>query len=78
MNPEVAKRIVAWFKKEGWPKENERIAEVVEHGMYCKGCGGDRSVHRSPDCWILKCCVDDKMHEFCYECSTFPCEQSSE
>ena len=74
---EAAQRIVAWFKKEGWLKENEGINKVIERHMYCKGCRGDRSVHWSPDCWILKCCVDNKGHEFCYECSTFPCEQLS-
>jgi len=74
-DPEAATRIVAWFKKEGWLKENEGIAEVVKRDMYCKGCKGDRSVHWSPDCWILKCCVDDKGHEFCYQCNIFPCDR---
>lgn len=77
-DPEAAERIVAWFRKEGWLKENEGINEVVKRSMYCKGCRGDRSVHWSPDCWILKCCVDEKGHEFCFECSTFPCERLME
>jgi len=77
-DPEAAQRIVAWFEKEGWLKEDEGIAEVVGRGMYCKGCRGDRAVHWSPDCWILKCCVDEKGHTFCYECSEFPCERLSE
>jgi hypothetical protein len=76
--PDAAQSIVAWYKKEGWLKEDEGIAEVVELGIYCKGCRGDRSVHWSPDCWILKCCVDDKGHEFCHECVSFPCERLSE
>ena len=76
--PDVAQRLVAWFKKEGWLKEDEGISEVIERRMYCRGCRGDRSVHWSADCWILKCCVDDKGHEFCYECSMFPCERLSE
>ena len=71
---EAAKRIVAWFKKEGWLKENEGINEVVERHMYCRGCREDRSVHWSPDCRILKCCVDNKGYKFCYECDTFPCQ----
>ena len=75
---EAGQRIVAWFKKEGWLKEDEGINEVIERRMYCKGCRGDRAVHWSPDCWILKCCVDDKGHKFCYQCSTFPCERLSE
>lgn len=77
-DPEAAQRIIAWFKKEGWLKENEGINEIIERRMYCKGCRDDRSVHWSPDCWILECCVDDKGHKFCYECNTFPCEQLSE
>lgn len=77
-DPEAAKRVVAWFKKEGWLKENEGIDEVMKRSMYCKGCRGDRSVHWSSDCWILQCCVDDKGHEFCYECSEFPCQRLEE
>jgi hypothetical protein len=77
-DPDAANRIVAWFKKEGWLKENEGIKEVIKRGMYCKGCRGDRSVHWSPDCWILKCCVDEKGNRFCYECDGFPCERLSE
>ena len=76
--PDAAQRLVAWFKKEGWLKEDEGINEVIERRMYCMGCRGDRSVHWSSDCWILKCCVDDKGHEFCYECGMFPCERLSE
>ena len=76
--PDAAQRLVAWFKKEGWLKENEGMNEVIERRMYCSGCRGDRSVHWSSDCWILKCCVDDKGHEFCYECGMFPCERLSE
>ena len=74
-DPEAAQRIVTWFRKEGWLKEDEGMKEVIERSMYCKGCRGDRSVHWSPDCSILACCVDDKGHEFCYQCDDFPCEQ---
>lgn len=74
-DPEAAQRIVAWFKREGWLKEDEGITEIIERSMYCKGCKGDRSVHWSPDCEILTCCINDKGHQFCYECSVFPCEQ---
>lgn len=73
-DPEAAQRIVAWFKKEGWLKEDEGINEVVARSMYCKGCRGDRAVHWSPDCSILQCCID-KGHQFCCECSNFPCDQ---
>jgi hypothetical protein len=77
-DPEAARRIVAWFKQEGWLKENEGVKEVIERRMYCEGCREDRSIHWSPDCWILKCCVDEKGHDFCYECEVFPCERLSE
>jgi len=72
-DPDAAQRVVAWFRQMGWLEEDEGIAEVIERRMYCQGCRGDRSVHWSADCWILKCCVDDKRLEYCYECDTFPC-----
>lgn len=72
-NSEVAERLVAWFKKEGWIEEDEGIEQIIERNMYCKGCRGDRSVHWSPDCKILQCCTD-KGYIFCYECNDFPCE----
>jgi hypothetical protein len=73
-DPEAAKRIVAWFKKEGWLNGDEGIKEVMEKSMYCTGCRGDPLIHWTPDCWILKCCVHEKGHEFCYQCNTFPCK----
>ncbi len=72
---EAAGRVVAWFKEMGWLEENEGVSEVLQRSMYCQGCRGDRSVHWSADCWILKCCVDDRGLAFCYECDTFPCEK---
>jgi len=42
------------------------------------GCHGDRSLHWSPDCWILQCCVDEKGLRYCYECHVFPCERLRE
>jgi len=72
---EAAERVVAWFREEGWLQTGEGMSEVIERSMYCKGCRGDRSVHWSPDCWILQCCVDEKGLEFCYECDVFPCER---
>jgi hypothetical protein len=74
-DPAAAQRIVAWYKKEGWLKDNEGIKEVVERSMYCNGCKSDRSVHWSPDCEILQCCVDTKGHQFCSACSDFVCER---
>jgi hypothetical protein len=67
-NPKIAQQIVDWFKKE----KNE---EVKIEDIHCLGCKGDRAKHWSPDCWILKCCVDVKRKEFCYECGDFPCEK---
>ena len=61
-----------------WLCENEGMSEVIQRSMYCTGCRGDRSVHWSPDCWILKCCVDKKGLDFCHECDVFPCKQLDE
>jgi len=72
---EAAAEVIAWYKKEGWLKEEEGVTEAVERSMYCKGCHGDRSVHWSSDCWILLCCVDDKGLRHCSECDTFPCDR---
>ena len=70
----AARRVIAWFKKEEWLRESEGIDEVLERGMYCRGCRDDRTIHWSPDCWILQCCADKRGHRFCYECEVFPCE----
>lgn len=70
-DPEVAQQIVDWFKK-------ERDVEVKLGDVRCSGCKGDRAKHWSPDCWILKCCVDEKGLAFCCECEDFPCEKFSE
>ncbi|OYD15048.1 hypothetical protein CH333_06665 [candidate division WOR-3 bacterium JGI_Cruoil_03_44_89] len=67
-NPEIARQIVDWFKK-------ERDIEVKLEDIRCSGCKGDRTKHWSPDCWILKCCVDEKGLEFCSQCDDFPCEK---
>jgi hypothetical protein len=77
-DPEVAERIIAWFKEEGWLKEGQGLTEIIDGGMYCKGCRGDRTIHWSPDCWILHCCVDEKGLAFCYECDEFPCDDLEE
>lgn len=71
----AAKGVVKWFKEMGWLKEDKGVEEAIEKEMYCRGCHGDRSIHWSPDCWILKCCVDDKELEYCYECGDFPCDR---
>jgi len=74
-NPEVAQRVVAWFHQMGWLEEDEGIVEIIERGMYCQGCREDRSVHWSPDCPLLICCVDEKGLEHCAQCEDFACEK---
>ncbi|NOZ26554.1 MAG: DUF3795 domain-containing protein [Chloroflexi bacterium] len=73
-DPGAAQRVVAWFREQGWLREDEGIQEIIGRSMYCMGCRGDPSLHWSPDCWIRACCVDEKGLEFCYECDVFPCE----
>ncbi|RLD17919.1 MAG: hypothetical protein DRI33_04660 [Caldiserica bacterium] len=70
-NPEIAQEIVDWLKK-------ERDTEVKIEDIRCLGCRGDRTKHWSPDCWILKCCVDRKGLEFCYQCEDFLCKKLNE
>ncbi|MHC5038811.1 MAG: DUF3795 domain-containing protein [Planctomycetota bacterium] len=77
-DPEAAERIVAWYRKMGWLKENEGAADAVRKSMLCQGCRGDRRKHWSADCWILLCCVDEKHLESCHDCDTFPCERLRE
>jgi hypothetical protein len=72
---EIAQGVAAWFKERGWLEESEGVAEILERKMYCKGCHGDRSLHWSPDCWILQCCVNQHGLQHCSECRDFPCER---
>ena len=75
---EAAEEVVTWFKKQGWLKEDEGVAEALERSMYCRGCHGDRTLHWGSDCWILLCCVDQKGLRHCSECDVFPCERLEE
>ncbi len=77
-DPEAAKSVTEWFREMGWIEEGEEVDDVVGRAPYCMGCRGDRAVHWSPDCWILKCCVDDKGLEHCSECDAFPCQELKE
>lgn len=72
---DAAEGLAKWWRSEGWMKEDEGATEVVARGPHCLTCRGDRSKHWSPDCAILKCCVDDKDLEHCSECDLFACEQ---
>jgi hypothetical protein len=74
-NDEAAAEVIAWFKREGWLKEEEGVAEALERSMYCNGCHGDRSIHWDAECWILHCCVDDRGLSHCSECDVFPCDR---
>lgn len=81
LDDKAAEGCVAWFRDMGWLKPEEGKAEIIERGMYCKGCKGDRAVHwsvnddSSVSCSILECCVDQKDLLFCSECRDFPCDR---
>jgi hypothetical protein len=72
-DPDAAQVVVTWFRKMGWLEDDEGISQVIERGMYCTGCRGDRSLHWSPDCALLICCVDEKGLEHCAQCDEFVC-----
>ena len=67
-NMQLAMDIAQWFK-------HERKEDIPPEKIHCGGCNGDRGHHWSPDCWILKCCVDGKGLNFCSECTDFPCSK---
>lgn len=75
IDQDAARRVVAWFHKMAWLEEDEGVAEIIERGMYCFGCRGDRSVHWTPDCPLLICCVDERGLEHCAQCDEFVCEK---
>lgn len=74
-DPAVQAKMIPFYKKMGWLKEDEGLAEAIERGMYCLHCRGDRSKHWSADCEILHCCVDVKHLQYCSECDEFVCER---
>lgn len=65
-NPELQRKIVTWFKE-------KRDRDVKPEAIRCTWCKGDRFAHWSPDCWILRCCVDERGHAYCSACVEFPC-----
>lgn len=75
---EAARAVVTWYREQGWLEEDEGLEQALSRGMYCMGCHGERSLHWSPDCWILQCCVDDRGLQHCSECDVFPCERLRE
>ena len=72
---EAAEHLAGWWKSEGWLEEGEGAAEILAGGPHCLGCRGDRAAHWSANCWILKCCVDDRGVQSCHECDDFACER---
>jgi hypothetical protein len=74
-DPEAARVVVDWFKRQGWLAEGEGMAQVLERGMVCTGCLGDRASHWSADCWILECCVDQRGLANCSQCEAFACDR---
>ncbi|MFO7742264.1 MAG: DUF3795 domain-containing protein [Anaerolineae bacterium] len=74
-DPGAAQVVVAWFQAMGWLEEDEGISEVIERGMTCTGCRGDRELHWSPDCSLLHCCVDESHLQHCAQCDEFVCEK---
>ena len=74
----AAENVFGWFKSEGWVKENEGMDEFMQKAPYCLGCRNDRTKHWAADCWILRCCVDEKNLKYCFECDDFPCKKLTE
>jgi hypothetical protein len=72
---ETANKWVGQFREWKVISDNEGAEEIIARGPYCISCHGDRSKHWSADCWILKCCVDDKGLDNCSQCEEFPCEK---
>jgi hypothetical protein len=70
-SPELAQEIADWLS-------DETDTEVDVGSIRCEGCRGPRERHWSPDCWILKCCVDDRGLESCGACRDFPCQALEE
>ena len=67
-DPRIAGSISKWFK------ENQNI-DIKPEQIGCSGCLGNREKHWSPECWILKCCVDDRGLDNCSQCDEFPCDR---
>ncbi len=67
-DPKIAQHISDWFKQ-------EMNKDIDPKDIRCAGCREDRDKHWSADCWILKCCVDDRGLQYCFQCDEFPCEK---
>ncbi len=74
-NLENAQKWVGQFREWKVISDSEGAEEIMAKGPYCISCHGDRSKHWSANCWILKCCVDEKGLDNCSQCDEFPCEK---
>lgn len=72
---DAADKVISWFHERKFLKQHEGLDEAIERKMYCCGCSGGRDTHWSPDCEILKCCIDNKHLNNCSECDEFPCNK---
>lgn len=70
----IQKKMITYFQKQKWLKEDEGIDTIIEKGMYCKGCRVDTKAFWSEDCKIAICCKEEKKLENCSKCSSFTCE----
>ena len=77
VSEESAKIVLDWFKENKWCDDNVTLREFMEEGKRCYGCHGEKCLHWSPDCDMMKCCIDKKGLEYCHQCKEFPCETLS-
>lgn len=66
--PETMQGIIDWFYK-------DKGVKFVPEQVKCGGCLGDRSIHWSSDCDILRCSVDDRGLTSCSACQEMPCQR---
>jgi len=70
--------LIPFFRRKSWINENEGIEEIINKGLYCKGCNVDKSAFWSRGCQIAACCKETYKFENCSDCLEFPCEHFSE
>jgi hypothetical protein len=69
----IQDKMIPYFRKQTWLKEDEGIETIIEKGMYCKGCSVDKKAFWSDGCKIAICCKDEKELNNCSECAEFTC-----
>jgi len=70
-DPKMQQEIARWFKA-------NLGKDIVPGDIGCTWCRGEREGHWSTDCWILKCCMDDRSLKHCSECPDFACGKLEE